>query len=268
MRREKRPFTVEVKRGGKRANQPSEFSTVTQDDTFQRAENALFGSPATAPPMDAISAEAPTARRMADDAPGRRILEAVEAPEPEPNISEDVPKRRGRKPGSKNKPAIAEVATPKRRGRPRKSGGSEVRSIFASVDIVNDALGKISRAAPLAPTGVTTMFVADVPGEQPIKRGRGRPRKIVPPGGFPPKVPSWIAWAESPDEPEAQAREPAPVVEARRPRAVEIDADAGPVAPIVRALERMARPTGLRAGTRWSRRLRGYALAHKRALNR
>ncbi len=115
------------------------------------------------------------------------------------------------------------------------------------------------------------MFVTDAAIEPPVKRGRGRPRKIVPEGGFPPKVPSWIAWAQSVDEPE-DAQEVVNALEVATPAAVSAPVSPrveAPVVPLVRALERMTRPTGLRAGTRWTRRLRGFvALSKKHGLGR
>lgn len=95
-------FVVEVKRGTSRA---AFSSPDAGPDKFSSAEAMLFGTPRkdeTAPP--------PRKSRAADEAP-RRILESlVEPPAPEPVIEEEVERpRRGRKPGSKNKPKLAAV---------------------------------------------------------------------------------------------------------------------------------------------------------------
>jgi hypothetical protein len=256
MRREKRPFVVEVKRGDKRAAGKSDAKKA------EPAKSKSSKSQALAP----IEANVRAAMDGADQPANRRILEALDAPRSEAAVTTEAgAPRRGRKPGSKNKPRVAEAVEPKRRGRPPKSAGA-VRTVAITADLANAALDKISRSAAPPPTGVTTMFASDAPpaGEQPVKRGRGRPRKIVPPGGFPPKVPQWVTWVQTPDEPESEMDDPTEAAD----DAAAASVNEPQVAPLVRALERMSRPAGLRAGSRWSRRLRGYAQAQKRAHNR
>ena len=85
MRREKRPFVVEVKRGQKRPGFASGSETKPESEKVKVAEAALFGG------------ESAVARTL----PERRILEALSSEPVEPEI--ELP-RRGRKPGSKNKP--------------------------------------------------------------------------------------------------------------------------------------------------------------------
>ena len=95
-------FVVEVKRGTSRA---AFSSPDAGPDRFSSAEAMLFGTPRK---DEAVSI--PRKSRAAGEAP-RRILESlVEPPAPEPVIEEAVERpRRGRKPGSKNKPKVAAV---------------------------------------------------------------------------------------------------------------------------------------------------------------
>ncbi len=256
MRRDKRPFVVEVKRGAKRAVvTPSVLEGLSFDDAIQRAESALFGAEPEKPAPRSRAAEA-RAEEVFETSPpnqaARRILEALPK-DPPPLAVEDepAPKRRGRKPGSKNKPRVIEAPTLKRRrGRPPKVAGSGVRSVPVTPDIVSEALDKIARATPVqsAPTGQRTLFPPTASaGPPPVKRGRGRPRKIVPEGGFPPHVPSWIAWAESDDDAPGVSPAPAPEV-------------GQPVIAYVRSAERARERASLpKAGLRWTRRLRGIA---------
>ena len=182
----------------------------------------------------------------------------------EPIVAEEpAPKRRGRKPGSKNKPREATVSEPKRRGRPPRVAGGSVRSVPVTADIVSDALDKMARATSAlpAPTGARTMFATDAAVTIPVKRGRGRPRKVVPDGGFPPKVPEWIAWAASATDDEATGDTVDDFID--------LDEDDAPIADAPIAERSPARRDGLRAGLRWTRRLRGIAAVArpKRARN-
>ena len=95
-------FVVEVKRGTSRA---AFCSPDAGPDKFSSAEAMLFGTPRK---DEAVSA--PRKSRATGEAP-RRILESlVEPPAPEPVVEEAVERpRRGRKPGSKNKPKVAAV---------------------------------------------------------------------------------------------------------------------------------------------------------------
>ena len=102
MRREKRPFVVEVKRGQKRSGASLEAELKPESDKKKAAEAALFGSDASA---GALSAAPSTSRR---------ILEAIEPEQPEVVI--ELP-RRGRKLGSKNKPREAVDAKAPKIGR-------------------------------------------------------------------------------------------------------------------------------------------------------
>ena len=96
-------FVVEVKRGTSRA---AFASPDVGPDKFSSAEAMLFGTPRKDEPVST-----PRKARAAGEAP-RRILESlVEPVAPEPAIEDVVERpRRGRKPGSKNKPKLVTIA--------------------------------------------------------------------------------------------------------------------------------------------------------------
>ena len=100
-------FIVEVKRGTNRAAFSSPDAGL---DKFSAAEAMLFGT-AAAP----AAAEAPQ-KAKASAAPPRRILESLaEAPAAPPAPPQEVAAerpRRGRKPGSKNRPKVLAEAAP------------------------------------------------------------------------------------------------------------------------------------------------------------
>ena len=233
MRRETRPFVVEVRRGQqKKAAQPAPLPNPfaeqpNDDDMMRRAEEALFGRPAAAP--GATPSEPPS--------PARRILEAL-APEPVEVIPEpaiEAP-RRGRKPGSKNRPK-EQIAQPqeakRRRGRPPKNPESQVRSVPVTPELASKALEVIARATvlPVAPVPYGT---AATPLETPAKRPRGRPRKVPLPEGARP-----MAAPASASEPQSPAT--------------------GSSLPAARIVARYRDGNGRPAGQIWTRRLRGYA---------
>ena len=233
MRRETRPFVVEVRRGQqKKAPQPAPLPNPfaeqpSDDDIMRRAEEALFGRPAGVP--GAGSSEPPS--------PARRILEAL-APEPVevvPEPSFEAP-RRGRKPGSKNRPK-EQVAQPqeakRRRGRPPKNPESQVRSVPVTPELASKALEVIAKATvlPVAPVPVAA---AASPLVAPAKRPRGRPRKVPLPEGARP-VAAPVTYAE-----------PVPAASASN-------------LPAARIVARYRDGNGRPAGQIWTRRLRGYA---------
>lgn len=257
MRRDKRPFVVEVKRGPKKDPAKKRTSVKSSARTLSADEPVL--APAPLREVEQVGAQTP-----------RRILQSLEAhPETATSpVADEAPRRRGRKPGSKNKPKAPEVVAPRRRGRPPKNAGGQVRSVSPTQAVVSAALEAIARSAPAAPTGSRNMFPnepaspdanrAAASAEQPVKRGRGRPRKIVPPGGFPPKIPEWISWSQSPDE----AKTESPVDEAPAEQIVHYRPTAAAIAAFREPAARQ------RAGLRWTRRLRGIvALSQRRVRN-
>jgi hypothetical protein len=145
MKRETRPFVVEVRRGSKKQNTPflpppPEESHA--DPSLQRAEEMLF-SRDRGPEGSA--------------APRGRILESVAEPtiEAEPPVESEAPpapgRRRGRPPGSKNAPPQdrilaggAEGQKPTR-GRPRAAAG--VRRLELTPELVDAAMATITKVA-------------------------------------------------------------------------------------------------------------------------
>ena len=116
MRRDKRPFVVEVRRAGAK-------KTAAEPAT-KRKLKALASPPADDPPRPAAPVEA-----VISDPPksaGRILPSLVEPPPPEIIAEPEPTRRRGRPPGSKNKPKFnfessSAPPTGKRRGRPPKN---------------------------------------------------------------------------------------------------------------------------------------------------
>lgn len=121
MRRPIRPFTVETKKGARRADKaeaaPTPFLELEPEPVAERkrstpqmkAAQALFDKPAPA-----------SAQPGAPEA-GARILRSLIEPPPVLPVFDDFPEepvRRGRKPGSKNKPREGALASAKNRERP------------------------------------------------------------------------------------------------------------------------------------------------------
>jgi hypothetical protein len=237
MRRDPRPFVVEVRRGQKKTPAAPVPAPVQDrgfdDDLMRRAEEALFGKPAVVQAPDPEAGPADPA--AGDPKQPRRILEAIvpEAEEAEvPVLPEPV--RRGRKPGSKNRPketleAEAPVAK-RRRGRPRKHPDSEVRSVRITPELESAALDFVSRSAPAAsmPGQEASEPDAAMPAHVEPRRPRGRPRREAP-------VEADTATAEAPP-----AVTPGGMSAAR----------------IVQRYQAGGEPP---AGRKWTRRLRGYA---------
>ena len=97
MKREVKPFVVEVKRGKRRQSflGQRDDDTATMSEATRRAELALFSGSST----DA-------AKAAAGEPAGRILPSLIEPPVAEIEPEEPQPKRRGRKPGSKNKPKL------------------------------------------------------------------------------------------------------------------------------------------------------------------
>ena len=102
-------------------------------DKFSSAEDALFGAKAKPATVEAADASAPsTASSMG------RILRDLHEPSPPPPPEPPAPARRGRKPGSKNKPkpvlAAAPVASASRPARP--AWADAVAAKYTSADAI------------------------------------------------------------------------------------------------------------------------------------
>ena len=99
MKREVKPFVVEVKRGKRRQSflgQPDD-DTAMMSEATRRAELALFSGP---------NADAAQAKASVGEPAGRILPSLIEPPPAEAEPDDPQPRRRGRKPGSKNKPKV------------------------------------------------------------------------------------------------------------------------------------------------------------------
>ena len=251
MKRPIKPFVVEVRKGQKRPGTP-EFmpkpEKPSEDDAMRRAEAMLF-APQAAPATDDGLAGSRTGR----------ILESIADPAPEPAILDDLEptmRRRGRPPGSKNKQKPAPVASmpAKRRGRPPRNPEGSVRQVAVTPELTNAALEAIARVQPAPTLAMPARSTGPAPRfEPPVKRQRGRPRKVA------------VAAAAGvlPHSAEDPAQAIAPAYASRLSGHIgnlpfvlraALEAGAGQQEAIPAALMRM------RAGERWKRRLRGAAL--------
>ena len=101
MKRDLKPFVVEVKRGKRRSQLGKPFESLGLDSSLgeaaKRAEMALFASP---PAQKIVAAPPPQTA-------GRVLPSLIEIPPVVTRDAEPAPRRRGRKPGSKNKPKLA-----------------------------------------------------------------------------------------------------------------------------------------------------------------
>ena len=154
MKRPIKPFVVEVRKGNKNQRKKTPVTDLLPIELFEekprengalkRAEAALFKPAAK---LD----ETASSNRSG------RILETIaasEQPVEEPLVEG---KRRGRPPGSRNKPKELEAAplvapeAPKRRGRPPKVVEGSVRKVELTPELANAALESIAKAAEARP---------------------------------------------------------------------------------------------------------------------
>ncbi len=296
MKRPIKPFVVEVRKGQKSQKKSATVLETPvfglseeqprESDALRRAEAALFGG---------FSAKT---NDSSANRPGR-ILETIADEEPIPEASPAVEgKRRGRPPGSRNKPkdvteaAPAEAASeapPKRRGRPPRITEA-VRKVELTPELASAALESIARAsvprAPLPTRPAPRSRMAPAAAPKPVRTGkRGRPpkEKIAKEKIAREKVARVKIARGRPVRDEAAAARPvwrapetqfAPAPAAftqprgpldTLPRLLRIAAEKahGDAASLLGALRRP------RAGERWKRRLRGAALvAYERRLKK
>ena len=154
MKRPIKPFVVEVRKGAKVQKKKTPVTDLLPIDLLEekprengalkRAEQALFKA-------------APKAEETALSSRSGRILESIavsEEPVEEPSAEG---KRRGRPPGSRNKPKELEAAqpeateAPKRRGRPPKVVEGSVRKVELTPELASAALESIAKAAETRP---------------------------------------------------------------------------------------------------------------------
>ena len=249
LRSEKRAFVVEVKRGAKRPSTLDAPNPVTgadlRSDKLLRADKLLFGGDAS-----------PVVADSASPAPQRRILEAAQERISEPEAEVVEKPRRGRKPGSRNKPKPdfprAAPVVKRGRGRPRRSPETMARQIAVTPELKKQALFQIAKAnppRPLSPAPVRREV--QLPKfEAAPKRKRGRPRKVQGPQF------DWKEWSAG------SGAEPQEIVAAAEVLTQDIAAPALLLAPLS-AAPLPASPR-VRAGERWKRRLRIPALSLRR----
>jgi len=181
MKRPIKPFVVEVRKGQKAQTKKAPVVELPplalfeeqprENEALRRAEAALFGVFAAKPDPSASSNRS------------GRILETI--PDEAPVVEEPVieGKRRGRPPGSRNKPKEAgetpvvsaqeAPAAPKRRGRPPRVLEGSVRKVELTPELASAALESISKAsvirAPVptrpAPKGRVALGPAKPPRE-------------------------------------------------------------------------------------------------------
>ena len=303
MKRPIKPFVVEVRKGQKAQVKKAPLVELPpralfeeqprENDALRRAEAALFGGFAAK-----SDSSAPSSR-------SGRILESIpdEAPAPEEPVIEG--KRRGRPPGSRNKPketgdAPASIAqegplAPKRRGRPPRVLEGSVRKVELTPELANAALESIAKAsvvrAPIptrpAPKGRAALSPAKPPREpkraqrkeqviklklakeKPVKEKSFKIKEIK----NKVKEPKFAASDKihpAMIEHAPQFSSPAPAARPQNPldtlpRLIRIAVDKAQGDPAL-LLSALRRP---RAGERWKRRLRGAALvAYERRLRK
>lgn len=164
MRRSVRPFTVEHKRGARAASatdtlvldDPAPVMTATMPEaprysapepTRWAAAEALFSIP---------PAGAPDPTTSGDPTPSRRILPSLNEPAAPAYVFEDAPRRRGRKPGSRNKPRAAETQGPQ-------TINTVARNVFAywaQEPVVDDADGAQTAEKALAIAALPEVVLA------------------------------------------------------------------------------------------------------------
>ena len=271
MKRPIKPFVVEVRKGNKNQQKKTPVTDLLpimslaekpqEDSALKRAGAALFK---TAPKPDEAE---PTGR-------SGRILESIPVgtePVAEPVVET---RRRGRPPGSRNKPRAFEAekpeaaAVPKRRGRPPKVLEGSVRKVQLTPELASAALESIAKARvtrPIAPIISAQKEASALPRVKPKRT----PRAALP-AGDPPvskrakkKAPAPALAAPRPktqQSPPAQPASPPSAVKPhptldRLPRLLRMAAEMGRSDPeaLFAALQRP------RAGERWRRRLRGVA---------
>ncbi len=153
MKRAARPFVVEVRRGQKKTPflDLESIPDASRDDSLRRAEAALFEGRAT---------ESTPARGESNE-PARRILQNLAEVNPlEVRLEEEPPApRRGRKPGSKNKPKTAGEQT-------AQAEGHSGRRVVLTPEVVNAALESMAKVS--APASVERPVAESAPPAGPV----------------------------------------------------------------------------------------------------
>ena len=287
MKRPIKPFVVEVRKGLKSPKKktssadlpPLEFfeEQPRESDALRRAEAALFGVFAAKPDTSSTSGRS------------GRILETIpdEAP---PHVAPPAEgKRRGRPPGSLNKPkdmsrerakervdaADQAPTAPKRRGRPPRVLEGAVRKVELTPELANAALESIAKAsvtrAPLPTRPAPNVRMASSPAKPPRALKRAGKEKLLKEKSIKVKAlkekrlklnaPATGRASIPMPESAPTYLSPAPAIWPKNPLdtlprliRVAVAAEQGDPGALMAALQRP------RAGQRWKRRLRGAAL--------
>ena len=269
MKRPIKPFVVEVRKGSKNQKKKTPVTDLLPFDMLEekprengalkRAEAALFKA-------------APKADESVASSRSGRILESIAVGEPKAEAPLVESKRRGRPPGSRNKPRELQAARPeaaeppKRRGRPPKVVEGSVRKVQLTPELANAALESIAKAGVTRPVP-PVISTQKAPKTLPRMKPTPAPREAQPVlKAVKKKTPVKAAPRQS--APEHQpAPTPAPATMRpsspldRLPRLLTMTTDMGRDDPLT-LFAALLRP---RAGQRWRRRLRGVAFfAHER----
>ena len=293
MKRPIKPFVVEVRKGQKAQTKKTPVVELPpmalfeeqprENDALRRAEAALFGVFAVKPDPSAPSNRS------------GRILESIPDEAPSVEAPQIEGKRRGRPPGSRNKPkeggsepvAIAADAptAPKRRGRPPRVLEGSVRKVELTPELASAALESIAKAsvirAPLptrpAPKGRDPLGLAKPPREpkrslrkEKLIKAKASKEKVVKAKAIKEKAPAVARPPRRPVENAAIPASAAPMIWPEKPldtlpRLIRIAVEKAQDDPVL-LLSALRRP---RAGERWKRRLRGASLlAYERRLRK
>ena len=303
MKRPIKPFVVEVRKGQKAQTKKAPVVELPpmalfeeqprENDALRRAEAALFGVFAAKPDPSAPSNRS------------GRILETIPDEAPSVEAPQIEGKRRGRPPGSRNKPkeggsepvAIAADAptAPKRRGRPPRVLEGSVRKVELTPELASAALESIAKAsvirAPLptrpAPKGRDPLGLAKPPREpkrslrkeklikakavkEKVAKVKAIKVKAVKEKATRPKAPAVAQNARPPVQNASAPASSAPMIWPEKPldtlpRLIRIAVEKAQDDPVL-LLSALRRP---RAGERWKRRLRGASLlAYERRLRK
>jgi len=293
MKRPIKPFLVEVRKGQKSPKKKGQVADLPLvdladgqprgTDALRRAEAALFGAVNTKTDLTASSGRS------------GRILESIPAEETPVEAERVETKRRGRPPGSRNKPRDIEAApqeapaAPKRRGRPPRAPEGSVRKVQLTPELASAALESIAKAsvprAPVPTKATKERRAASSPVSpkrepRPAKADKSQARQAR----LDAKQAKLLAREENRKARQTRSKPPAAAAPRQRkitqtaPAILPTPASAAPASRpsnpldtlprlIRMAVESSKAPSGdllaglqrPRAGTRWRRRLRGIA---------
>jgi len=298
MKRPIKPFVVEVRKGQKAQTKKAPVVELPplalfeeqprENDALRRAEAALFGVFAAKPDPSAPSSRS------------GRILESLPDEAPSVEAPQIEGKRRGRPPGSRNKPkedgpepvAIAADAptAPKRRGRPPRVLEGSVRKVELTPELASAALESIAKASvmrapvptrpapkgrdPLAPPKPPREPKRALRKEKLIKAKASKEKvvkvKAIKVKAIKQKAPAVARNPRPPAENATMAASAAPMIWPEKPldtlpRLLRIAVEKAQDDPVL-LLSALRRP---RAGERWKRRLRGASMiAYERRLRK